>query len=65
MEKEKEKDKDKVCFTLRLDRDLARKLDYIAEYYGRNRTSEIIWRLRRLVSNFEQEVEKIEFNEKA
>lgn len=60
---EKEKDKDKICFTLRLDRDLARKIDYIAEYYGRNRSSEIIWRLRCLVLHFEEEFGKIELNE--
>ena len=45
-------------FVLRVDEKLIRKVDYIAEYYGRSRNSEIIWALRQYVQQFEQTVDK-------
>ena len=45
-------------FTLKLHPELAAKLNYIAEYYGRTRSAEIIWTLRRHVVEFERNSEK-------
>ena len=53
------KKREKISFTMRIDKDLAEKIDYIAEYYGRNRTSEIIWTMKCHVAEFEEKVEKI------
>ena len=53
------KAKDKISFTLRIDKELAAKIDYLAEYYGRNRTGEIIWTMKRHVAEFEREIEQI------
>lgn len=50
---------DEVKFTLKLHPELAAKLNYIAEYYGRTRSAEIIWTLRRHVAEFEKEFGKI------
>ena len=50
---------DEVKFTLKLHPELAAKLNYIAEYYGRTRSAEIIWTLRRHVVEFEKEFGKI------
>ena len=47
-------------FVLRVDEKLIRKVDYIDEYYGRIRNSEIIWALRQYVQQFEQAVDKID-----
>lgn len=46
---------DEVKFTLKLNPELAAKLNYIAGYYGRTRSGEIIWTLRRHVIEFEKE----------
>lgn len=43
---------DEVKFTLKLHPELAAKLNYIAEYYGRTRSAEIIWTLRQHVVEF-------------
>ena len=43
-----------VKFTLKLNPELAEKLNYIASYYGRTRSAEIIWTLRRHVLEFEK-----------
>lgn len=51
--------KDEVKFTLRIDKTTAQKLDYIAQYYGRSRSSEIIWAARKHILAFEQEFGKI------
>lgn len=42
---------------------MAAKIDYVAEYYGRNRTGEIIWTMKRHVAEFEKEIEKIDLEE--
>ncbi len=51
---------ERAKFTLRLNSELARKVDYIAEYYGRTRSSQIIWLIRQCVAEFEREQGKIE-----
>ena len=48
-----------VKFALRLGRAITAKLDYIAQYYGRSRASEINWAIRRHISSFEKEFGKI------
>ena len=50
---------DEVKFTLKLHPELAAKLNYIAEYYGRTRSAEIIWTLRQHVVEFEKLFGKI------
>lgn len=45
---------DEIKFTLKLNPELATKLNYIAEYYGRTRSGEIVWTLRRHVLEFEK-----------
>lgn len=49
-----------IKFTLRISESMARKLDSIAEYNGRSRSSEINWCLRKYVSEFERENGAIE-----
>lgn len=50
---------DEVKFTLKLNPELAEKLNYIASYYGRTRSGEIIWTLRRHVIEFEKKFDPI------
>lgn len=47
--------REEIKFTLKLNPELAAKLNYIAGYYGRTRSSEIVWTLRRHVLEFEKE----------
>ena len=49
----KQKKEEIVKFTLKLPADLAGKLSYIGEYYGRPRSGEIIWALRKYVAAYE------------
>lgn len=43
-----------------MEEELARKLDYIASYYGRSRIKEIVWVCKQYVKEFEETVGKIE-----
>lgn len=52
-------------FTMVLDKDVARKLDYIADYYGRSRIKEIQWACREYIAAFEKENGPIEPEEDA
>lgn len=54
---------DDVKFTLRLPREMCRKLDYISTYWGRTRSGEIHWALRQHIKAFEDEFGKIELEE--
>lgn len=47
-------------FTMVMEEDLARKLDYIASYYGRSRIKEIVWACKQHIKDFEETVGKIE-----
>ena len=47
-------------FTMVMDEELARKLDYIASYYGRSRIKEIVWACTQYVKELEEPVGKIE-----
>lgn len=49
-----------VKFTMVIDEELARQLDYIADYYGRSRIKEIVWACKQHVREFEETVGKIE-----
>ena len=56
--------KDTVKFTVRLNPETAKKLVYVAEYYGRSQNQEIAWLARQAVAGFEREHGKIEFEDK-
>lgn len=53
------KKKGEMQFVLRVDEKLIRRIDYIAEYYGRSRNSEIIWALKQYADLFEKNVDQI------
>ena len=48
-----------VKFTMVLDEDTAKKMDYIAEYYGRSRIKEILWACKEHITDFESKNGKI------
>ena len=56
--------KDTVKFTVWLNPETAKKLVYVAEYYGRSQNQEIAWLARQAVAEFEREHGKIEFEDK-
>lgn len=47
--------KSEVKFTVRLDPTLAKKLAYIADYYGRSQNGQISWLVKQCVTEFEHE----------
>lgn len=53
--------KDTVKFTVRLNPDIAKRLVYIADYYGRSKNQQISWLVRQCIAEFEKEHGKIEF----
>lgn len=44
---------DDVRFTMVMDKETARKMDYIAEYSGRSRIKEILWACKQYIKDFE------------
>lgn len=52
--------RDLVKFTVRINPETARKLMYVAEYYGRSQNQQIVWLARQCVAEFERDHEKIE-----
>ena len=52
-----------VKFTMVMEEELARKMSYIAKYYGRSRIKEIEWACKEWVKEFEEEVDKIELED--
>ncbi len=44
---------DDVRFTMVMDKETARKMDYIAEYSGRSRIKEILWACKQYINGFE------------
>lgn len=52
-------------FIVSMDREAVQKLDYIAEYYGRDRTNYIRWLVRNEIINFERERGKITINDES
>lgn len=49
-----------IKFTMVMDRETARKMSYIGEYYGRSRIKEIEWACREYIKEFEAKVGEIE-----
>jgi len=49
-----------VKFTMVMDEELAKKMDYIASYYGRSRIKEIVWACKQYIKDFEETVGTIE-----
>ena len=45
----------KTRSTLRIEPDLLEKFGYIAEYDGRTKNGELLWLIKKLVSEFEKE----------
>ncbi len=56
--------KETTKFTVRLNPDTAKKLVYIAEYYGRSQNQQIAWLVKQCIADFEREQGKIGFEEK-
>lgn len=56
------KQKDDVKFTVRINRDVANKLVYMADYYGRSQNRQIDWLIKQSILAFEKEHGKIELN---
>ena len=52
--------KDEIKFVFRGQKDMIAQLDYIAQYYGRSRNSEIIWAIREHIKHFQEENGKID-----
>jgi len=52
-----------VKFTMVMEEELARKLTYIAKFYGRSRIKEIEWACKQWVKDFEETVDKIELGD--
>lgn len=52
--------KEETKFTVRLHPDTARKLVYIADYYGRSQNKQIDWLVKQCIIDFEKENGKIE-----
>lgn len=49
-----------IKFTMVMDETVARKMDYIASYYGRSRIKEIMWACREYIKEFEEKNGAIE-----
>lgn len=52
-----------IKFTMVMDEDTAKKMDYIAAYYGRSRIKEIMWACKQYIKSFESTVDKIEIED--
>lgn len=55
--------KEEMRFTVRLDSSIAKRLAYIAEYYGRSMNGQIYWLAKQEIARFEKEIGKIEETE--
>lgn len=55
--------KEFVKFTVRINPDIAKKLVYIADYYGRSQNRQIDWLCKQCVLEFEREHGKIDFED--
>lgn len=53
--------KETVKFTVRLNPETAKRLVYIADYYGRSQNQQIAWLAKQCIAEFEREHGKIEF----
>lgn len=55
--------KELTKFTIRINPETAKKLVYIADYYGRSQNRQIDWLCKQCVLEFEEEHGKIIFDE--
>lgn len=53
--------KEVTKFTVRLHPELAKKLNYVADYYGRSQNGQIVWLAKQCIAEFEREHGRIEF----
>ena len=51
--------KEEIRLSVRIHRDVAKKLAYISDYYGRSMNGEIYWLAKQEIIRFEQEVGEI------
>lgn len=56
---------DTTKFTVRINPEIAKKLVYVAKYYGRTQNGQIGWLIKQCVVEFEKEFGKIELEEDA
>lgn len=49
-----------VKFTMVMDEEVAKKMSYIGEYYGRSRIKEIEWACKQYIKDFEAKIGEIE-----
>lgn len=55
--------KKEAKFTVRINPDSAKKLVYIADYYGRSQNKQIDWLIKQCIAEFEKEHGKIELED--
>lgn len=55
--------KEEAKFTVRINPDSAKKLVYIADYYGRSQNKQIDWLIKQCIAEFEKEHGKIELED--
>ncbi|MBR2132599.1 MAG: hypothetical protein IJ955_08755 [Oscillospiraceae bacterium] len=55
--------KNTTKFTVRIHPDSARKLVYIADYYGRSQNKQIDWLIKQCIIEFEKEHGKIDLED--
>lgn len=55
--------KEVTKFTVRLHPELAKKLNYVADYYGRSQNGQIVWLAKQCITEFEREHGRIEFTD--
>lgn len=55
--------KEETKFTVRLHPDIAKKLVYVAKYYGRSQNKQIDWIAKQCIAEFEHEHGKIELED--
>lgn len=56
--------KDETKFTVRLNPEIAKKLVYVADYYGRSQNGQFVWLAKQCVADFEKEHGNIIFEKK-
>ena len=54
--------KEETKFTVRMQPEIARKLVYIADYYGRSQNGQISWLAKQCIIDFEKEHGRITLN---
>lgn len=55
--------KEEAKFTVRLNPDTAKKLVFVADYYGRSQNRQIDWLVKQCIAEFEKEHGKIELED--